>query len=296
MKRIIGLSVSLALAAPLISYSGAREIVDALKHTRGNYYPVLLTLQFITLLAGACLWYIPILISGVKVSYRQILCVHPASGLVESYTPSFKFGGEAAKIYLLRRISNLPYLKIADTAGLNAYLWVIPFSAIIGLTIIIASLQTDLPQALYGTVILLVTCAGIWLPWYFRRRNIPCTVFHKKRVLGTSLLVRILYPMKTPLAAHASGTSHISIIAAAAATFCAYLIGLLPLLPEGLGSFEGTTVIIIALFGINPAVGTATALTARLITFWFPLLLSALAGTLIHCGNVSDRQTIKESA
>lgn len=69
----------------------------------------------------------------------------------------------------------------------------------------------------------------------------------------------------------------VGIVAIAVITYTAYLVSLFPLLPGGLGSFEGTMALMFASYGeIFFAEALAIALVARFVTYWFPLLLSAL--------------------
>ncbi len=69
-------------------------------------------------------------------------------------------------------------------------------------------------------------------------------------------------------------------------TFTAYMISMVPLLPGGLGSFEGSMALLFSLAGILPVYGLSVALLSRLATYWFPLLLSVpvavfIAGDLV---------------
>lgn len=144
MKKIVSAAAAVILLGILISQAGTKEIFDAVFLIRGIYIPLLMLLQIITLAAAAYLWYKPIHQAGGRASYPQVLIIHLASGFIESITPSVKFGGEAAKIYLLKKATGLPLKKVADAAVNNAFVWMVPFAALCGLTIITASFQTDL--------------------------------------------------------------------------------------------------------------------------------------------------------
>ena len=95
-----------------------------------------------------------------------------------------------------------------------------------------------------------------------------------------SLLVWILYPVKVLIVADMLGFS-VGIIPLASAVFTAYMVSMVPLLPGGLGSFEGSMALLLTGMGLTPAEGLAVALVARSITYWFPLLLSAGASTYL---------------
>ena len=94
-------------------------------------------------------------------------------------------------------------------------------------------------------------------------------------LITVSTLIWLLYPLKVFLVTGMLDLN-ISLRAVAIITFTAYLVSMVPLLPGGLGSYEGTMVLMFSFFGIAPAEGLAAALISRLITFWIPLLWSAL--------------------
>jgi len=90
-----------------------------------------------------------------------------------------------------------------------------------------------------------------------------------------SLAFWFLYPVKTFIISNHLGFD-IGFSPIVGATFLAYLVGTLPLTPGGLGSFEATLAVILSQQGITFAEGLTIALLLRVITFWFPLVLSAL--------------------
>jgi glycosyltransferase 2 family protein len=118
-------------------------------------------------------------------------------------------------------------------------------------------------------------------------------------LISLSTLVWVVYPFKVFLVARMLGLE-IGLFPIAVITFTAYLVSMVPLSPGGLGSFEATMTMMFSLYGFSPAEGIAVALVSRLVTYWFPLLLSALAAaslTLIktpemasNCGKISAHE------
>ena len=108
------------------------------------------------------------------------------------------------------------------------------------------------------------------------------TVTEKEKLflMFISLLVWILYPIKVLIVADMLGFS-VGIIPLASAVFTAYMVSMVPLLPGGLGSFEGSMALLLTGMGLTPAEGLAVALVARSITYWFPLLLSGGASAYL---------------
>ncbi|UNC93010.1 flippase-like domain-containing protein [Candidatus Contubernalis alkaliaceticus] len=111
-------------------------------------------------------------------------------------------------------------------------------------------------------------------------------------LMSISLLVWILYPVKTLIAADMLGFS-IGIFPLASAVFTAYMISMVPLLPGGLGSFEGSMTLMLTSMGLTPAEGLAVALVSRLVTYWFPLLLSLGAAAYLILNKESGLLQLK---
>jgi len=91
-----------------------------------------------------------------------------------------------------------------------------------------------------------------------------------------STLIWLLYPLKVYIVTYMLGFN-IDIITVFIIAFTSYLVSLLPLLPGGLGLYEGSMLFMFSIAGYSPAEGLAVALLSRLIIYWFPLLLSAFA-------------------
>ncbi len=99
-------------------------------------------------------------------------------------------------------------------------------------------------------------------------------------LISISTAVWIAYPLKVYLVARMLELE-IGFFPVAIITFTAYMVSMVPLLPGGLGSFEATMALMFSLNGFNPAEGLTVALLSRLVTYWFPLLLSAFAAAYL---------------
>ncbi len=90
-----------------------------------------------------------------------------------------------------------------------------------------------------------------------------------------SLLVWGTYPLKVFLITSIMGLE-VTLVTVAIATYTAYLVSMVPLLPGGLGAYEGSMVFMLSLGGVAPVKGLAVVLLSRFITYWFPLMLSGV--------------------
>lgn len=111
-------------------------------------------------------------------------------------------------------------------------------------------------------------------------------------LITISFLTWTIYPLKVYLVASMIGVQ-IDPATAAIVTYTAYLVSMAPVFPGGLGTFEGTMALLFSLSGSTPAEGLAVALLSRLVTYWFPLLLSGLAAA---CLAAADRNNLANKA
>ena len=95
-----------------------------------------------------------------------------------------------------------------------------------------------------------------------------------------SALIWGLYPVKIFIVCRMLSLEA-DLATAAMITFTAYMISMVPLLPGGLGSFEGSMALLFSLTGVPAVSGLSVALLSRLVTYWFPLILSAPAAAYI---------------
>ncbi len=127
--------------------------------------------------------------------------------------------------------------------------------------------------------------------WYLRRiqrfledalgyARVLTNARERSGLLTISLIIWVLYPVKVMIVTGMLGYP-VGIQTVAFATYTAYLVSMVPLSPGGLGSFEGVMALLLTLEGLTLPQGLAIALTTRLITFWFPLVLSAGATGLM---------------
>ncbi|WP_027340094.1 lysylphosphatidylglycerol synthase transmembrane domain-containing protein [Halonatronum saccharophilum] len=313
-KKAFLLVLGIIVLTLMVIYFGADEVLGTLKGINPLIILALALFQFGTIILTAYQWhYLLSKEKRVEISFFKFLRINLAATFVESVTPSSKLGGEAAKIYLLKEDTGVSYNRLTTLTLVHKYISLLPFLLISGVVLFISLFQFTLPAIVYlGFIIILISFTlliglsmVIWskeeysnlLKGYNGNKIIEfllakidngyCFLFNAIKetrgiinkgeqlyLLFISLLVWGLYPVKIYLAAWILGFE-ITLILAAIATYAAYLVSMLPLLPGGLGSFEGTMGAIFSLNGLLFTQGLAIALLTRLITFWLPLLISA---------------------
>ena len=91
-----------------------------------------------------------------------------------------------------------------------------------------------------------------------------------------SLLIWAVYPLEVYIIVIMLDID-IDLFLTLSIAYIAYLISMIPLLPGGLGSFEVSMAAMFDMVNASFAEGVSVALFTRLVTYWFPLILSALA-------------------
>lgn len=324
----------------LVWVSGLAEIRDALEGFSLSILSGLLVLQIVTLGLIAYQWQYVLRRGEITITFREVFAVNLAGGFIESVTPSSKLGGEAAKVYLFRRLSGAEYEEVSSALLVHKYVSLLPFFALcLGIALFATvhaniTVPTTTAVALFfvGTTTLLLfwfTVAGGTKPslgrWIRPQGSLACfpvllgrrlpgrvrSSFRRGReflreattgartlLTGTerrwlfivSLLVWGLYPVKIYVVAVMLDLN-VSFTVAAAATILAYLVSIAPLSPGGTGTFEGTLAVVFAAVGVPFPEGVTVAVLSRIVTFWFPLVLSAAAAAWLVA---SDHQLSPE--
>lgn len=270
-------------------------------------------LQFYTVSLTARQWHILLRRDVPSIRFRDVLRIHLAGSFVEGVTPSSKFGGEAVKVYLFRQHTGLEYGRLASFMIAHKYLSLLPFMALCLLFLIAALGTYEVPTVVHisflglallmSALILIIHRSGgdgpesdsfprLHSGLAFLRRageDVKDLIDSRDRnvILSYSIIIWALYPVKIWATAAVLGLD-VSFGLAVLAVFAAYLVSMLPLTPGGLGTFEGTMALVLTANGLLLPEAVAIALTARLITFWFPLIWSAVAALqLVRAGELS---------
>lgn len=289
------------------------EIPGGLRNTRLRGFIPLLLLQVGSLGLIGLQWTILLRrrAPAREVRWFAVMRRYLGGSLVESLTPSAKLGGEAARIVLFRQRFGIPALRLAGAAGLHKLSMSVGLLLVLTAAAVAVPSLRDLPATAVsslsaGTADPLLesppgTSSGLTLPGLAlvvgivaagvvamaaRRRvsSLAAAVLgrasqRRELALLTSIavIVWVLYPLKVALAAYAAGVT-IAPGVVIGATYGAYFLGLLPLTPGGLGLYEAGMAGIFIAAGVPAADAALVTLISRIVTFWWPLLLSAVSG------------------
>ncbi len=301
---------------------GWEEIKELLWQANPNVLALLCLLQVGTLALSAYKWHFLLAKLAPGYSFGRVFAVYLGGDFVESITPAVKLGGEAARVYLFRRLTSLPYAQLAGVLVAHKYISLLPFVLICTFFLILSLIRFELPLlfilsffaliGLFAVVALLMrgnrvtnfqvenpvtkmdTLPSLKVPQWqknwegaliflqdaSRQARSLVTVREQLLLFLISLFVWALYPFKVYLVTSMLGLD-VDMLTVAIATYTAYMVSMIPFAPGGLGTFEGSMALIFTLSGVSPASGLAVALLSRLVTYWFSLLLSAVAAATL---------------
>ncbi|WP_045210823.1 lysylphosphatidylglycerol synthase transmembrane domain-containing protein [Desulfonatronovibrio magnus] len=317
MYKLLLFSAGIMGVTGLAAFFGLDQVTDALGSLSIMEVAFLFSLQIVTLLAGAWIWHFLLNRTGA-INFGSVFLINQSASLIESLTPSVKFGGEAAKIFLFRKYTGSSYHKLTGIMMVQKFLTMAPFMLLCIVLILPAPNYFQLPVYLYYALALLILfcillayfcclkpgaalksncpagtgaedidkkCPGVKdnsyltrsLDFFRNARTSAAQLLTWKQITSiftVSLGIWIFYPVKVYFACMFLGFD-VHPVLIGLATLFAYMLSMAPLLPGGLGTYEGGMALFFTLGGLTPAEGLAIALVSRLTTFWFPLMLSA---------------------
>ncbi len=265
---------------------------------------LLIVLQLATQLLITCQWH---LLTGSvlgRSSFIKILHIFTRGSLVEAVTPGAKIGGEAVRLYLMKK-----ELLCSTNQAVSIIAIQKSISMSVLLTVCLASLlhigshiAHHLPfgiQLLSGGVSLALVIFMVGLLFFARPLSqllmrgakwaqklggyltsyADATGRLSRRhwwlQFSISTAVWLLFPIKMVILAAALGV-RLPFSVLLSVTMVSYMMGMFPLTPGGIGTFEGTMLALLTLLGVGHTVGLTITLVFRFVTFWFVILASAL--------------------
>ncbi len=285
----IGLFIAILLAAVLLVPQEAVADALSLAGTVPGYgLAILFSLQLLSLSLLSGQWLL-LLRRDLRITNARLADVdfrYVAASAVEALTPSAKLGGEAARLYLFARAYGCRTRDLIRPAARQVTGLLAGF---IVFALIAAALATGLTVT--GTAIAGLAVFG-FLRSMLRRGLLRMPDRTLMRLAVSSTVVWALYPVKVALAAFFLGIE-IAVPVVIVATFAAYAVGLMPITPGGLGTYEATMIGAFSVAGVAPADAAAVTLLSRAVSYWAPLLLSLGAAgllTLFEAENTSTQQ------
>lgn len=301
--------IGIAAVILLIALADIQQVWVGILDFGLKHLMIVCGIQVLTLLMISMQWKMIAKQMGEKISFGSVLGINLSGTFVESITPAVKAGGEAAKVMLFKSKLNISAGKAVAIVGVQKTLTSTVFTILCTISMILFILQVKMSVAYrnvlgMGFLFLLLT-VGLLLLAIIAPQKVK-TFFLKRKILKKfhqsigdffnhfeqtiqglksqkqtliihfilSMAIWLLFPVKAYYIAVIIGLD-ISFFAIAMVTYLTYMIGMIPLLPGGLGSFEAAAVFLLQPLGVSLEAGMVLALVLRFATFWFVFGLSS---------------------
>lgn len=278
---------------------------------------LLLALQLINRFLVAYQWQHLASVNHRRVTLMQMVRMNLVGTFFEGVTPSVKFGGEAVKVWWFKEHLGWSGTEATSLMLLQKSISGLVFGIMCGATLVslmVHPLQGRLVKALFRldshlsinlplVVIVIVAASlfwgmkkvrkvrgiGLWLRQTWQRFiSDTGALLHQPAKGVQQLLLSLLiwgnYALQAWVAAKGLGIPA-GFLTVAAATYMAYMAGMIPLLPGGAGTFEGAMVLVLTGYGMATHQALALTLVVRTFTFWLVFGISALAMLFFWLGD-----------
>ncbi len=321
-KKIIKILITIIiviLVTLLIIRTDFKEIWSNLKNTSIYIILLLILLQLITQLLLTMQWNIITKKILGHSSIKKMFYIISTGSVIEAITPGAKVGGEVTRLYYLNKEMNSTTEKSTSIILIqkSVSMSVLLIICVISFLYLCRSISMDLSfftQVLINLISIILILSLVLFLLFSKKLSIFFSKFENKVIIkinrfiksyahATSLInkkewiiqytistiVWILFPIKMVILAY-SFNLEVNFFILLAITMTSYMIGMLPLTPGGIGTFEGTMISLFSIVLVPTSVSTAIAIVFRIITFWFVMIISTIYVTLYR-GRCKNEKT-----
>ena len=298
-KVVVLLAVGIIVLLAMIMFVGPGQIFEALKTANINYVILAIIIQFVIIWLWNIRW--SIICDSLDIPHNKLsLFAMTIVGLaINDLTPSGRSGGEPVRAYLLSKSSSADFKTTFAISYLMLYMHLS--------TALFSLLMISLVIFIVALVFIVFVCInesfGIkTIQWVFRQlRKLTSRDLDKYEDTATTSLVgfqsSLLYLMDDhKLLVIATVISfvvwfleltrvyvvflafgvQVSLGMIAAVFLVSTLIGIIPILPGGLGSIDGGMILLYSLAGITTSISTAATLIERMISLWMVIIIGLI--------------------
>ncbi len=320
--KVLGNILIVGLFIYLILNTDFGEIFNALRKAHVLHFAGLITLQFFTQFLLILQWHRiskKVLETG---SFSKISYVFTKGSVIEAITPGAKIGGEATRLYYLKKILNAPTDKainiilIQKSISMSVLMLVCivclmdlsrHIKKLIGLPFQIAIMAIFLSLVLLMITSLLFSSRVSTLlsksENTFVQKINKFILSYSKSVISIgkkewiiqfliSIMVWVLFPVKMYILVK-SFDLNLDLELTTAITMTSYMMGMLPITPGGLGTFEATMLALLSVFTTRNGVGVAITIIFRFVTFWFVIIGSFIYSSIYELLKIGEKNVQK---
>ena len=299
-KQLLLLFAGILAVLLLVWFTDFQEVFAVLLDFQLSILVLICTVQLAKYILLAIQWKSIVKASGHHIGFGKMTHIIMSGKFIECITPGFKVGGEITKTVMLPKHTSM---SIAEAIAVTATQKSLNFLALIVLcllsvTALLSNIHLSINPSLKTTLLvgaLLLLGLGMGLVALISNPQWAKTVLPQKNIETFRLTVTKMYRRPIWLVGQMTLTliiwstyAIISIIIAETmgigikplytviATYLSYMLGMIPLLPGGLGTTEAGLTGTLAIFGVTVNTAMAMTLMLRLVTYWLILLVSTV--------------------
>lgn len=300
-QRRLAMLSFVALGCYTIGWETIEESVRALRHIPAEAWAFFSMMQCATIGLIGYQWHQLLAQQSLHTSFVRITRIQLVGTFIESVTPAAKIGGEATKLYLLKR--EFPTASIGTlgaVALLQKWYSMTAFIATIGLFFLFIVRSTGpldwtwqrtstVGLSIGGVVVVVVAASVRFFPdrwkskvheeWRAAKTTVRQATVSKRDVACQAflaLVIWLLYPLKGYVLAHLFDLS-IGVAPLLTVIALSYIAAQLPITPGGIGTFEGVMTASLVHFGTDVSDAFAYTIVFRFMTHWFVVLVALVA-------------------
>ncbi len=295
MIKIVIYTILVMMAIRILAFMDYTEMALHIQNAHKPTIFLLLGLQILTQLLITFQWHIITNIVLGTSNFMKVFNIFTRGSIIEAITPGVKIGGEAARIYYIQQDFDctvdkaLNIVVVQKSISMSVLLSIGVFSFVYASKLMSAYLPAMLHFLFLvlslGLIIFLIAILFFskQITKFFPNKYISsytATVsnLHKSHWLilfGLSVIIWILFPIKMVILCR-SFSVDLPFFNLLAITMISYMMGMLPLTPGGIGTFEGTMVALFKIVSVPAVVSLPITVIFRFVTFWFVNLASAV--------------------
>ena len=292
-KTIFLLIFSVAILLVMLWFVGIDQVIDALKMANPLIIALAILTQVFTYFLYTLRWQILNKLTDKDVSIKELLPMVLVGLAVNNITPSGRGGGEPVRAYVLAKRKDYQFEETFATVVADRALDTFPFVVVLAVIAIVIVLMVIIYMCINPGFGQRVDGWIIGLVRRFYKKNseeleqkihdailgfqdtMKLLISNRKVMYYTiplSFVIWIFEIIRVYLVFMSFG-ANVSLITIGEVFIVASLVGMIPLLPGGLGAIDGVMIIFYSAAGISSSVSAAATVVERLISFWMATII-----------------------
>ncbi|OON99550.1 MAG: hypothetical protein ATN35_12065 [Epulopiscium sp. Nele67-Bin004] len=291
--NLFGYALIIILVINLLITLDYTNLMASIRQVNPNVIFLLISLQLLTQLLITWQWHIICKIVINKSNFWKVLNIFTRGSVVEAITPGAKIGGEATRLYYIKKDFDCDTEKAVSVILIQKCISMSVLLTICVLAFVYLSIKmmNDLLSSLLVIIVCVTLIAMMIVLLFF-----PEKIKHKYAqsyaqttkmltksewliLFFISVVVWLLFPIKMAILVYSFDIKLPPAIIFAV-TMTSYMAGMLPITPGGIGTFEGTMITWLTMLSVASEVSVTITIIFRFITFWFVNLASAMCVVL----------------